>query len=104
MNCALGKWGTGEEMTDIFSNHIGGSSELLVLADIKPGFVPIRSPITYASRLRRHLKLVDALNPMTKRAPAPRSRCRRSTFACESATGPARQPSIRAISPTPMST
>ena len=27
-----------------FSNHIGSSSELLVLADIKPGFVPIRSP------------------------------------------------------------
>ncbi|MEM6303861.1 MAG: hypothetical protein AAF744_04025 [Pseudomonadota bacterium] len=44
-----------------FSNHIGSSSELLVLADIKPGFVPIRSPITYAARLRRHLKLVDAL-------------------------------------------
>ena len=44
-----------------FSNHIGSSSELLVLADIKPGFVPIRSPISYAARLRRHLKLLDAL-------------------------------------------
>jgi Dyp-type peroxidase family len=44
-----------------FSNHIGSSSELLVLADIKPGFVPIRSPISYANRLRRHLKLLDAL-------------------------------------------
>ncbi len=48
-------------MAQVFSNHIGSSSELLVLADIKPGFVPIRSPVTYASRLRRHLKLVDAL-------------------------------------------
>ena len=44
-----------------FSNHIGSSSELLVLADIKPGFIPIRSPVTYAGRLRRHLKLLDAL-------------------------------------------
>lgn len=48
-------------MSDLFSNHIGGSSELLVLADIKPGFVPVRTPVSYSARLRRHLKLVDAL-------------------------------------------
>ncbi len=48
-------------MVQVLSNHIGGSSELLVLAKIKPGFVPIRTPLSYASRLRRHLMLVDAL-------------------------------------------
>ena len=32
-------------MKEVFSNHIGGSSELLVIADIKPGFVPIRTPM-----------------------------------------------------------
>lgn len=47
--------------TEIFSNHIGGASELTILADIKPGYVPCRGLITYSARLRRHLRLLGAL-------------------------------------------
>lgn len=46
---------------EIFSNHIGNASELTLLADIKPGFVPIPQPLTYAARLRAHLKMLSAL-------------------------------------------
>ena len=46
---------------DFFSNHIGASSELTMIADIKPGLVPVRESISYASRLRRHLKMLSAL-------------------------------------------
>ncbi|MFK7836448.1 MAG: Dyp-type peroxidase [Sulfitobacter sp.] len=46
---------------EFFSNHIGSASELTVLANIKPGFVPIPEPITYAARLRLHLRMLSAL-------------------------------------------
>ncbi len=47
--------------TEIFSNHIGNASELTVLADIKKGFVPVMEPLTYAARLRIHLRMLSAL-------------------------------------------
>lgn len=47
--------------SDVFSNHIGSSSELTIIANIIPGYVPGRFPITYAARLRRHLRLLNAL-------------------------------------------
>ena len=46
---------------EIFSNHTGNSSELTVLADIKKGFVPVSQPITYAARLRIHLRMLSEL-------------------------------------------
>ncbi len=46
---------------EIFSSHIGSSSELTILGKIMPGFVPGRFPITYAARLRLHLRLLGAL-------------------------------------------
>lgn len=46
---------------DIFAKHIGGSSELTLLAPIKPGLVPIRDTLSYAARLRLHLRMLDAL-------------------------------------------
>ena len=46
---------------EIFSNHIGNSSELTVLADIKKGFVPVMEPLTYSARLRLHLRMLSAL-------------------------------------------
>lgn len=46
---------------DTFSNHIGSASELTILADIKPGFVPTPQPLTYAARLRTHLRMLSAL-------------------------------------------
>lgn len=48
-------------MIESFSRHLGASSELLVVADLKPGFVPVRATLTYATRLRRLLTLYDAL-------------------------------------------
>jgi len=46
---------------EVFSNHIGGASELTVLASIKPDFVPSRLLISYAARLRVHLRTLGAL-------------------------------------------
>lgn len=46
---------------EIFSNHIGGASELTVLASIKQEFVPCRTLISYPARLRRHLRMLSAL-------------------------------------------
>lgn len=46
---------------EVFSNHIGSAGELTVLAPIKPGFVPIPEPLTYAARLRIHLRMLSAL-------------------------------------------
>ncbi|MDJ0612641.1 MAG: Dyp-type peroxidase [Rhizobiaceae bacterium] len=49
---------------DFFSNHIGTSSELTMIADIRPGLVPVRESISYSSRLRRHLKMLSAMRRM----------------------------------------
>ena len=49
---------------EFFSNHIGTSSELTMIADIRPGLVPVRESISYASRLRRHLKMLSAMRRM----------------------------------------
>lgn len=46
---------------EVFSNHIGGASELTVLASIKPSFVPCRLLISYAARLRIHLRMLSTL-------------------------------------------
>ena len=46
---------------DYFSNHIGNASELTMIAKIKPGYVPVDEPITYAARLRLHLRMLGAL-------------------------------------------
>lgn len=46
---------------EIFSKHISSSSELTVLATIKPGFAPCRSLITYSARMRMHLRMLGAL-------------------------------------------
>lgn len=57
-----GKSGGGNTVgKEVFSNHIGSASELTLLADIKPGFVPIPQPLTYAARLRGHLRMLSAL-------------------------------------------
>ena len=42
----------------IFSRHLSIASELLVVADIKPGFIPVRRTITYSKRLRQLLALL----------------------------------------------
>lgn len=47
--------------SEVFSNHIGNASELTVLASIKPDFVPCRLLISYAARLRIHLRMLSAL-------------------------------------------
>ena len=44
---------------EVFSNHIGSASELLLAVDVKEGFIPHRKTMTYASRLRTFLKLVS---------------------------------------------
>jgi len=46
---------------DIFSNHIGGASELTVFASLKPSFAPCRTLISYPARLRIHLRMLSAL-------------------------------------------
>ena len=46
---------------DNFSNHIGGASELTVIAAIKPGFVPCRTLISYSARMRIHLRMLSQL-------------------------------------------
>ncbi len=46
---------------EFFGNHIGSSGELTIIADIKPGFVPISEQLTYATRLRQHLQMLSAL-------------------------------------------
>lgn len=49
---------------DVFSNHIGGASELTVLASIKQSFVPSRSLLSYGARLRVHLRMLSTLRRM----------------------------------------
>ena len=46
---------------EVFSNHIGSSSELTVFASIKQSFVPCRTLISYPARLRAHLRMLGAL-------------------------------------------
>lgn len=46
---------------DISSKSLGTSTELLVIADMKPDFVSIRDSITYATRLRILLRSLNAI-------------------------------------------
>lgn len=46
---------------DISSKNLGTSTELLVIADMKADFVPIRDSITYATRLRILLRTLNAI-------------------------------------------
>lgn len=46
---------------DISSKSLGTSTELLVIADMKPDFVAIRDSITYATRLRILLRTLNAI-------------------------------------------
>ena len=46
---------------DISSKSLGTASELLVIADMKSEFVPIRDSITYATRLRILLRTLNAI-------------------------------------------
>ena len=46
---------------EIFNRHIGAAAEVLLKVPVKRGFVPYRSTMTYAARLRLFLRLVAAL-------------------------------------------
>ncbi len=46
---------------DISSKSVGTSSELLVIADLKQEFIPIRNSITYATRMRILLRTLNAI-------------------------------------------
>ena len=43
------------------SQHLGGTVELTVVADLKPGLINVRETVTYATRLRMLLRTLNAL-------------------------------------------
>jgi deferrochelatase/peroxidase EfeB len=44
--------------TSVTSKHLMGTSELTLIAEIRPGLIPIAEPMTYATRLRQVLRVL----------------------------------------------
>ncbi len=44
--------------TSVTSKHLMGTSELTLIAELRPGLIPIAEPMTYATRLRQVLRVL----------------------------------------------